>query len=167
MSLSMDEQRMLAEIERRLSAEDPRLAARLSSFRRPGPAATLRSPRGRIIGSLFTVALVAVISMMIYAMVPFRAHGVKSTMSPQASTSAPVRNTTPSSAANTSASANSGSTRAGADRTAKTSTAGKTSATSSTAKTTTGKTDSHAGGSVKTSGAQADASRATAPSTSG
>ena len=90
MSLSMDEQRMLAEIERRLSAEDPRLAARLSSFRRPGPTGTLRSPRAKIIGSLFTVALVAVVSMIVYAMVPFRAHGAKTTSSPQASTSASV-----------------------------------------------------------------------------
>jgi len=85
MALSMDEQRALAEIERRLSAEDPGLAARLSSFRRPGPAGKLRSPRGRVVGSLFTVALVAVISMMVYAMVPFRAHLPKSATSPQAS----------------------------------------------------------------------------------
>ena len=33
MALSMDEQRMLAEIERRLAAEDPRLAVHLSAFR--------------------------------------------------------------------------------------------------------------------------------------
>jgi DUF3040 family protein len=74
MALSMDEQRMLAEIERRLAAEDPGLAARLSSFRRPGPAVRLRSTRGKIIGSLLTVALVAVVALMVYAMVPFRAH---------------------------------------------------------------------------------------------
>jgi hypothetical protein len=85
MALSMDEQRMLAEIERRLAAEDPGLAARLSAFRRPGPTAKLRSPRGRIIGSLFTVAVVAVVSMMVYAMIPFRAHNAKSTFSPTAS----------------------------------------------------------------------------------
>ena len=36
MALSMDEQRMLAEIERRLAAEDPGLAARMSTFRLPG-----------------------------------------------------------------------------------------------------------------------------------
>jgi len=88
MALSMDEQRMLAEIERRLVAEDPRLAARLSSFRRPSPLITLRTPRGRIIGSLITVGLVAVISVIVYVMVPFRAHTPKSTTSPQASTSA-------------------------------------------------------------------------------
>ena len=88
MALSMDEQRMLAEIERRLVAEDPRLAARLSSFRRPSPLTTLRTPRGRIIGSLITVGLVAVISVIVYVMVPFRAHIPKSTTNPQASTSA-------------------------------------------------------------------------------
>jgi len=88
MALSMDEQRMLAEIERRLVAEDPRLAARLSSFRRPSPLITLRTPRGRIIGSLITVGLVTVISVLVYVMVPFRAHTPKSTTSPQASTSA-------------------------------------------------------------------------------
>jgi hypothetical protein len=84
MALSMDEQRMLAEIERRLAAEDPGLAARLSSFRRPGPGVRLRTTRGRIIGTFFTIALVAGISLMIYAMVPFRAHTYKPAL--QAST---------------------------------------------------------------------------------
>jgi hypothetical protein len=85
MALSMDEQRMLAEIERRLSAEDPGLAARLSSFRRPGPAVRLRSTRGKIIGSLLTLALVAVVALMVYAMVPFRAHTYKPAANTQAS----------------------------------------------------------------------------------
>jgi len=73
MALSMDEQRMLAEIERRLAAEDPGLATRLSSFRPAGPAAALRTPRGRMIGSLCTVVLLAVIGLTVYAMIPFRA----------------------------------------------------------------------------------------------
>jgi hypothetical protein len=77
MALSMDEQRVLAEIERRLAAEEPRLAVCMTSFRRPGPAAALRSPRARIIGSLFTVLLVAMISLMVYAMIPFRAHNTR------------------------------------------------------------------------------------------
>jgi hypothetical protein len=72
MALSQDEQRMLAEIERRLASDDPSLASCLTTFRRPGPATVLRSPRARIIGSLFTVLLVAMVSMMVYAMVPFR-----------------------------------------------------------------------------------------------
>jgi hypothetical protein len=77
MALSMDEQRMLAEIERRLAAEDPGLASCLTTFRRPSPATVLRSPRARIIGSLFTVLVVAMVSLMVYAMVPFRAHAAR------------------------------------------------------------------------------------------
>jgi cytoskeletal protein RodZ len=72
MALSQDEQRMLAEIERRLAADDPGLASCLTTFRRPGPGAVLRSPRARIVGSLFTVLLVAMVSLMVYAMIPFR-----------------------------------------------------------------------------------------------
>jgi hypothetical protein len=95
MALSMDEQRMLAEIERRLTAEDPGLATRLSSFRRPGPAAALRTTRGKIVGSICTVVLLAVIGLTVYALIPFRAQGSKTPVGPQSSaspsTSAPVR----------------------------------------------------------------------------
>ena len=73
MALSADEQRALAEIERRLASDDPGLATCLTAFRRPGPSRVLRSPRARIIGSLFTVLLVAMVSLMVYAMIPFRA----------------------------------------------------------------------------------------------
>jgi Protein of unknown function (DUF3040) len=95
MALSMDEQRMLAEIEQRLAAEDPALAARLSSFRRAGLGTLLRSPRVRIVGSVFTVAVVAVVSLVIYAMVPLRAdHAATAkatfTSSPQAAAAKPV-----------------------------------------------------------------------------
>ena len=74
MALSADEQRELAEIERRLATDDPGLATCMTAFRRPGPSRILRSPRARIIGSLFTVLLVAMVSLMVYAMIPFRAH---------------------------------------------------------------------------------------------
>ena len=86
MALSMDEQRVLAEIERRLAADDPGLATCLTSFRRPGPATVLRSPRARIIGSLFTVLLVTMVSLMVYAMIPFRTHGARMPAAPSAST---------------------------------------------------------------------------------
>lgn len=102
MALSMDEQRMLAEIERRLAAEDPGLAARLSSFRRPGPATKLRTTRGRIIGTMFTIALVAVVSLLVYAMIPFRAHTYKpgtATQSSSPAASAQVRSGPPASSA--------------------------------------------------------------------
>jgi cytoskeletal protein RodZ len=72
MALSMDEQRMLAEIEQRLAAADPRLASDLTSFRKPGRLNVLRSTRARVIGSLFTVVVVAMVSLMVYAMLPFR-----------------------------------------------------------------------------------------------
>ena len=77
MALSADEQRELAEIERRLATDDPGLATCLAAFRRPGPSRVLRSPRARIIGSLFTVLLVAMVSLMVYAMIPFRGNSVR------------------------------------------------------------------------------------------
>jgi hypothetical protein len=102
MALSMDEQRVLAEMERRLSADDPGLAACLTTFRRPGPATVLRSPRARIIGSLFTVLLVAMVSLMVYAIIPFRAHGAKqpqpTTATGTVSISAPGTSAKPASA---------------------------------------------------------------------
>jgi hypothetical protein len=88
LALSQDEQRVLAEIERRLASDDPGLASCLTTFRRPGPAAALRSPRARIIGSLFTVLLVAMISLMVYAMIPFRTHTLQH--QPSAVTGAPT-----------------------------------------------------------------------------
>ena len=88
MALSADEQRALAEIERRLVTDDPGLATCLTAFRRPGPSRVLGSPRARIIGSLFTVLLVAMVSLMVYAMIPFRAHGPRTSMTPSAGTPA-------------------------------------------------------------------------------
>jgi hypothetical protein len=74
MALSMDEQRMLAEIERRLAAENPGLATNLTSFRKPTRLSVLRSTRARVVGSLFTVIVVAMVSLMVYAMLPFRSN---------------------------------------------------------------------------------------------
>jgi hypothetical protein len=90
MALSMDEQRVLAEIERRLAADDPGLATCLTSFRRPGPSSVLRSPRARIIGSLFTVLLVAMVSLMVYAMIPFRTHITRTPAAPTGGTQGQV-----------------------------------------------------------------------------
>jgi hypothetical protein len=87
MALSMDEQRMLAEIERRLAAEDPGLATKLTSFRRPGPAAGLRTRRGKVLGSICTIVLLAVIGITVYAMTPFRAYGQRTTKLPATTSS--------------------------------------------------------------------------------
>lgn len=92
MALSADEQRALAEIERRLATDDPGLATCLTAFRRPGPGRVLRSPRARIIGSLFTVLLVAMVSLMVYAMIPFRTHA-RAPVPPTAGTSSNVSTT--------------------------------------------------------------------------
>src|ERR1700730_14050788 len=91
MALSQDEQRILAEIEQRLASDDPGLATSLAAFRRPGPGQMLRSPRVRIVGSLFTVLLVAMISLTVYAMIPFRALHAK--QAPPATAGAPAQTT--------------------------------------------------------------------------
>jgi len=116
MALSMDEQRILAEIERRLAADDPGLASCLTTFRRPGPGTVLRSPRARIIGSLFTVLLVALVSLMVYAMIPFRAHTLRNAPSAPVNTaiSAPGTQTSASQATGSASTGGTSGTAAGA-----------------------------------------------------
>ena len=128
MALSMDEQRMLAEIERRLAADDPGLATCLTSFRRPSPATVLRSPRARIMGSLFTVLLVAMVSLMVYAMIPFRTHSARTPATPSTGTHGAVTSsattaglrsrTAPPAAANASAGAGTGAASRSAGKSA-------------------------------------------------
>jgi hypothetical protein len=72
MALSMDEQRILDEMERRLADDDPRLASKLASLGRPRLRATLRSPRARVLGTLLALALIVAVALMVYAMMPFR-----------------------------------------------------------------------------------------------
>jgi len=75
MALSMDEERMLAEIERRLADDDPLLAARLTSFRLPRLSLAPRSSRARLTASLFMLVVVAAVSVFVYALMPFRGQG--------------------------------------------------------------------------------------------
>ena len=143
MALSADEQRALAEIERRLATDDPGLATCLTAFRRPGPGRVLRSPRARIIGSLFTVLLVAMVSLMVYAMIPFRTHA-RAPGPPTAGTSSNVRNTatgnvgpaqnSPLASATTSASATGGASSAPPSASVSTATGQATSAESQAAR---------------------------------
>jgi hypothetical protein len=72
MALSMDEQRILAEIERRLAADDPYLAGNLSAFTRPRLVASIRAAKGRLLATVAALAAVAVAALMIYSFVPFR-----------------------------------------------------------------------------------------------
>ena len=142
MALSADEQRELAEIERRLATDDPGLATCLAAFRRPGPSRVLRSPRARIIGSLFTVLLVAMISLMVYAMIPFRAHNPSSqttagTSATPASTDGQARNS-PLASASTDASATGAASPAPPSAAASTGTGQAKSAESQAASSATG-----------------------------
>jgi hypothetical protein len=73
MALSMDEQRILAQIEQHLASGDPDLAARLSSFGRAGAEHVLRLPRARVAGSAAALVAVAIVSLVVYALIPFRA----------------------------------------------------------------------------------------------
>ena len=72
MALSMDEQRILDEMERKLANDDPLLASRLTSFGRPGLAALMRSRRARIVLSFLALIVIAVVSLAVYALTPFR-----------------------------------------------------------------------------------------------
>lgn len=73
MALSMEEQRILAEIEQHLAKTEPALAARLASFGRPGVLSALRSPRVRILASCVALVVVTVVSLIAYALLPLRA----------------------------------------------------------------------------------------------
>ncbi len=162
MALSQDEQRVLAEIERRLAAEDPGLASSLSTFRRPGAGSVLRSPRARIIGSLFTVLLVAMVSLMVYAMIPFRAHGARTPPSPtaafQARTAVSAAGTTSQQRATAQASTSTGS---GVTANASTSTPNSSAAPSSRA------SSAKARGTAATQATGRSAPSASAPPTGG
>jgi hypothetical protein len=72
MALSMDEQRILEEMERKLAYDDPLLASRLTSFGRPGLAAIMRSRRARVLLSFLALIVIAAVSLAVYALTPFR-----------------------------------------------------------------------------------------------
>ena len=72
MALSMDEQRILDAMERKLADDDPLLASRLTSFGRPGVAALMRSRRARIVFSFLALIAIAAVSLAVYALTPFR-----------------------------------------------------------------------------------------------
>jgi Protein of unknown function (DUF3040) len=85
MALSMDEQRMLDEMERKLADDDPLLASRLTSFGHPGLAVMMRSPRARLVVGLAVLAAIAMIAVVVYTIGSFR----------QADRPAPARSAAP------------------------------------------------------------------------
>jgi Protein of unknown function (DUF3040) len=71
MALSMDEQRILDGMERKLADDDPRLASRLAAFGQPRLSEMFGTGRARVAAVLISVALAAVVALMVYSMRPF------------------------------------------------------------------------------------------------
>jgi hypothetical protein len=94
MALSMDEERMLAEIERHLADDDPVLAARLTSFRLPRLSLGARSVRARLTASLLMLVVVAAVSVFVYALMPFRGQGMSNTPGRPGTPSTPTMSAT-------------------------------------------------------------------------
>ena len=74
MALSMEEQRILDEIERKLAADDPRLASRFNTFGQHRLPSTFTSARARTISCLVALALIAVVTVMMFVLSPMNRH---------------------------------------------------------------------------------------------
>ncbi len=86
MALSMEEQRMLDEMERALAADDPRLASRLNAFGQQRLPGIFSSQRAKTISGLLALALIAAVTVMMFVLSPYGDHG------------SPAPHTTPSAA---------------------------------------------------------------------
>ena len=90
MALSMEEQRMLDEMERQLAIDDPKLASRLNAFggqRLPG---ALTSHRAKTISGLLALALIAAVTIMMFVLSPYHVHrGAPPRTAPSTATKAP------------------------------------------------------------------------------
>src|ERR1700722_17413562 len=73
MALSMEEQRILDAMERGLAGDDPRLASRLAAFGQPRLPGLAGSGRARAVFVLLSLALAALVTLMIYQMRPLPA----------------------------------------------------------------------------------------------
>ena len=102
MALSMDEQRILAEIERRLAADDPYLAGNLSAFTRPRLGASIRAAKGRLLATVVAVAAVALAALVIYSFVPFRVIARQNDQPPGQQTTQQAKASPPAATASTS-----------------------------------------------------------------
>lgn len=71
MALSMEEQRMLDEMERELAIEDPRLASRFNAFGQQRLPSLFTSPRARTISGLLALALIAAVTVMMFVLSPY------------------------------------------------------------------------------------------------
>ena len=74
MALSMDEQRMLDEMERQLAIDDPRLASRFNAFGQQRLPSVLTSPRAKSLSGLLALALIAAVTIMMFVLSPYNGH---------------------------------------------------------------------------------------------
>ena len=98
MALSMEEQRMLDEMERQLAIDDPKLASRLNAFggqRMPG---AFTSHRAKTISGLLALALIAAVTIMMFVLSPYSARGNQANTHPRSAN--PTASTKSSSGAN-------------------------------------------------------------------
>jgi hypothetical protein len=120
-ALSMEEQRILAEMERNLVADDPRLASRLTSFGQQGLPGTLKSQRVRTIAGLLALAMIAAVTITMFMLSPY-VNGRRSDLPrahPTAGASSAPKATTHSPAASNADTAGAGKTAASHGRTAR------------------------------------------------
>jgi Protein of unknown function (DUF3040) len=70
-ALSMEEQRMLDEMERQLAIDDPKLASRFNTFGQPRLPGGFTSPRAKTISGLLALALIAAVTIMMFVLSPY------------------------------------------------------------------------------------------------
>jgi hypothetical protein len=73
-ALSMEEQRMLDEMERQLAIDDPKLASRFNTFGQQRMSGTFASQRVKTIVGLLALALIAAVTVMMFVLSPYGAH---------------------------------------------------------------------------------------------
>jgi Protein of unknown function (DUF3040) len=73
-ALSMEEQRILDEMERKLAADDPRLASRFNRFGQQRVPGAFTSGRARTISCLVALALIAAVTIMMFVLSPYGRH---------------------------------------------------------------------------------------------
>jgi hypothetical protein len=73
-ALSMEEQRMLDEMERQLAIADPKLASRFNAFGQQRMSGAFASQRVKTIVGLLALALIAAVTVMMFVLSPYGAH---------------------------------------------------------------------------------------------
>ena len=71
MALSMEEQRMLDEMERQLAIADPKLASRFNAFGQQRMSGAFASQRVKTIIGLLALALIAAVTVMMFVLSPY------------------------------------------------------------------------------------------------